>query len=140
MERFQCAICFCTARDAMVHECGAALFCELCWVKWQAENSNCPVCRENGSSIEKHIRDFCQQRQVKCTACDVSYFVQSEEEHRKECIARLVPCRLCGEEVRFSNMEAHFSNNPGKHIFLMMEVLDKVATLEAEVKRLRGET
>ena len=51
LERFQCCICMLVARNAMVHECGAALFCEMCWVKCQQDSSNCPMCREDGSSI-----------------------------------------------------------------------------------------
>ena len=50
LERFQCCICMLVARNAMVHECGAALFCETCWVKCQQDSSNCPMCREDGSS------------------------------------------------------------------------------------------
>ena len=90
-------------------------------------------------SEEKHIKDSCRKRQVKCTSCDHSYDANSEEEHQKECPARLVPCRLCGEEVRLRDMEAHLSRNPGRHFQLMFGLLDKVASLEAEVKKLKGE-
>eukprot|EP00435_Cladocopium_sp_Y103_P048070 s602_g14.t1 len=169
LERFRCCICMSVARNAMVHECGAVLFCEMCWVRCQAESDNCPVCREDGSSMvpahsdrrlirnlmimcpnkcgesfplcekDKHIQDSCQKRQVKCTSCSRSYDANSEEGHREECPARLAPCRLCGEEVRMCDMEAHFGSNPGRHIHLMVGLLDKMAALEAEVKKLKGE-
>ena len=51
VDRFRCCICMSVARNAMAHECGAVLFCELCWVRCQADSDNCPVCRENGSSM-----------------------------------------------------------------------------------------
>lgn len=49
---------------------------------------------------DKHIKGFCQKRQVTCTGCDRSYDADAAEEHQKECPARIVPCRLCGEEVK----------------------------------------
>ena len=97
-----------------------------------------PIDPEPGME-DKHIKDSCRKRQVKCTSCDHSYDANSEEEHQKECPARLVPCRLCGEEVRLRDMEAHLSRNPGRHFQLMFGLLDKVASLEAEVKKLKGE-
>ena len=57
VEKFRCCICMLVARDAMAHECGAVLFCELCWVKCQARSSNCPVCRKDGSEIAKAYGD-----------------------------------------------------------------------------------
>ena len=257
VERFRCCICMSVARNAMVHECGAVLFCEMCWVKCQQDSDNCPVCKQDGSSMvpahgdrrlirnlmimcpnkcgeriplcekdwlvdlvemamlletpyllksgcadilgifpvpmycvdfqqrhlgqrppwqicfstsvsfqqlyrytysrtsvfvytasqpkiwqDKHIKDSCQNRQVTCSACDLRYDANAEEEHQKDCPARLVPCRICGEEVRKCDMEDHFGNSRSCWIaraHLTVELLDKVASLEAEVKRLKGE-
>ena len=57
VEKFRCCICLLVARDAMVHECGSVLFCEMCWVKCQQDSDNCPVCREPGSSIAQSHGD-----------------------------------------------------------------------------------
>ena len=51
VEKFRCPICLLVARDAMAHDCGSVLFCEVCWVKCLAEDSKCPVCRNDGASI-----------------------------------------------------------------------------------------
>ena len=61
-----------------------------------------------------------------------------EEEHQHNCPASLVPCRLCGDEVRVCDMEEHFVNNPLKHFHLTLGLLDKVASLEDEVKTLKS--
>ena len=51
VDKLKCPICMLVARNAMAHDCGSVLFCEMCWVKCLAEDSKCPVCRKDGSSI-----------------------------------------------------------------------------------------
>lgn len=76
---------------------------------------------------DKHIKNSCQKRQVTCTSCDRSYDADAAEEHQKECPARIVPCRLCGEKVKKSlagGFHQHFDlvsvQNP---CWLMIEIL-----------------
>lgn len=170
VERFRCPICFLVARDAMAHDCGAVLFCETCWVKCMAEDSKCSVCRKDGSTVapahferrairnllvkcpngcgenfqlydkEKHLKESCSARQVKCEACEGFYQAGCQEEHRKACGARWSTCRLCGEQVQLSELEAHYASNPGKHISQIVALLDEVSRLREEVKQLKGES
>ena len=70
-------MCLLVARQALAHECGERLgveirldqglprlFCEECWVRCQAEDDRCPVCRTDGRSVapayasRKHIMDL----------------------------------------------------------------------------------
>ena len=105
----QCPICFCVPRDALAHECGN-LFCEICWTRWIAQNSRCPVCREDGVSIAKAFRD---QRKIlnlmiRCPlGCEETFRLGDKEEHVSQCPKRKERCSLCGEEVLAEMMSAH---------------------------------
>ena len=97
----QCPICMCVPRDALVHECGN-LFCQICWSRWIAKNSKCPVCREDGSSIVKAFRD---QRKIlnlmiRCPlGCEETFRLGDKEVHVSQCPKRKERCSQCGEEI-----------------------------------------
>lgn len=95
VDRFRCCICMLVARDAMVHECGAVLFCELCWVKCQADSSNCPVCREDGSSmVPSHgDRRLIRNLMIMCpNKCGESFPLCEKDWLKKMAVCR--PCVL----------------------------------------------
>jgi len=125
VERFKCPICLQVARNAISHDCGSALFCELCWVISQADDEKCPVCREDGRTVApsyferrsiknlmvkcpnacggtfalhdkaRHLKDQCSKRRVTCSSCDGWFVFEQLEEHEQECAARLAEHTTC---------------------------------------------
>ena len=90
---------------------------------------------------EKHIKDLCRKRQVTCAECNECYAADMKAEHEEKCEARLINCRLCDEEVSVRDMKDHLSESRGCRVAsaqLIIELLDKVASLEAEVKKLKA--
>ncbi|CAK8996809.1 unnamed protein product [Durusdinium trenchii] len=140
VDKLKCPICMLVARNAMAHDCGSVLFCEMCWVKCLAEDSKCPVCRKDGSSIAPaHFeRRAILNLMVKCpNNCGESFNLCDKEKHLKDCSARFTLCPLCQEQVPTNELEAHYASNPGKHIMQIMTLLDEVTQLREEVKQLK---
>ena len=105
----QCAICLSVARDALAHDCGN-LFCEICWTRWIAESSSCPVCREEGDSVVKAPRDRRKilNLMIKCPlGCAENFRLGDKGTHGSQCAKRKLQCNQCGEEMLAEMLSAH---------------------------------
>lgn len=143
-QKAKCSICLCVARDALNHECGE-LFCEACWIKCQAEDEKCPVCRQDGSTNvapayanRRAILNLMMRCPNKCGQC---FSLREKDSHLNECAPRtarqLAPliCEFCGDAVPADGLERHMEANPVcKH---MKALYEEVRELRREIRELK---
>ncbi|CAJ1434805.1 unnamed protein product, partial [Effrenium voratum] len=160
--RSRCPICLQVAKDALAHECGE-LFCEMCWVRCQADDDRCPVCRQDGRQVapaywsRRAILDLattcqscgevcrlgdkaahlarCASRLVTCETCGLELPAQRLAQHQAQCSAWCC-CELCGEKVR--DLEAHLNEKPGGHLSLMLKDLRELRREVSELRRFKA--
>ncbi|CAE7567909.1 traf6-b [Symbiodinium natans] len=143
-QKSKCSVCLCVARDALSHGCGE-LFCEACWMRCQAEDEKCPVCRQDGSAnvapAYANRRAILNLMMLCPNKCGQSFSLREKDSHLSECAPRTaqqhapVICELCGDMVPADGLARHMESNPGKH---MAALLMEVGRLRSEVVELKS--
>eukprot|EP00438_Fugacium_kawagutii_P028437 Skav226821 [mRNA] locus=scaffold606:116024:125447:- [translate_table: standard] len=109
-EKSKCPICLLVARNALAHECGE-LFCEDCWVRCQAEDDRCPVCRQDAQNVAPACanRRSILNLQIACPKkCGQVCCLGDKETHLGEhCGHRFVQCPDCGQDVAAQDLAEH---------------------------------
>ena len=69
------------------------------------------VLRRN--ELEKHEKETCPQRVVKCEHCKKAYKYYRLNEHLNKCPKMKVPCDLCGTQITREDMPEHLKHDCG---------------------------
>lgn len=71
---------------------------------------NCINCQQmvNRLDMERHLKDLCEYRELKCPYCDVTLSAQSLRQHEASCLMKPVNCPyMCGENIQLSSVYDH---------------------------------
>ena len=146
-EGLKCAICAYLLREAMQTEDGQRV-CRGCSERKSLEvnpdfaarrevkqlqvacSNTQKGCQWKGKfeSLEKHLNDECEYREVQCSSCDKTLMASKIEVHlKKECPFRKIQCKHCKVEIQSKDLKIH---NKSCHYFPI-----KCEACKKEVKR-----
>ena len=134
-KELECPVCITLPESRPIYQCeNGHIICKSC----RKQLETCPQCRTPLGNSRSLAAESCLDALIEpCTfakhGCDAKLLPHNQEDHKKNCDYRLVPCpvKKCQQTVSFCNVMNHLQSYHGKYVQISGK-FSRVLTLECD--------